>query len=225
MAKQKNKQLSRADIQSLQSLTPGTSVDLQISTPTAPKRVKTNYIGADLPNCLLFQVPSETRWGYLRDVLVPDNEVVLRYVLEGDDGKVIAFRSTVLKVITHPSNIIFVDMPELLQTLALRKHKRMTPGIQARVGVSEDDHMLSTECMIVDVSLEGCRIVVESSPEFPILDSGKTIQLSISGDKDTEIRGVIKNNSASQTKYFYGVQFNTDSQIVKKLLDRFIVEI
>ena len=178
MAKQKKILLSSADINSLQSLMPGSVVDLQISTPTAPKRVKTGYIGADVPNCLLFQVPSESRWGYLRDVLVPDNEVVLRYVLEGDEGKVIAFRSHVIKVITHPVPILFVAMPESLQTLALRKHKRWTPGIQARVSASDDKQTLSTDCMIVDVSLQGCRCVLESSPEFPILEKGKTIVLN-----------------------------------------------
>ena len=225
MAKQKKILLSSADINSLQSLMPGSVVDLQISTPTAPKRVKTGYIGADVPNCLLFQVPSESRWGYLRDVLVPDNEVVLRYVLEGDEGKVIAFRSHVIKVITHPVPILFVAMPESLQTLALRKHKRWTPGIQARVSASDDKQTLSTDCMIVDVSFQGCRCVLESSPEFPILENGKTIQLKIAQDKENVIKGIIKNSSTIQTRVFYGVQFAADAEIVKKLLDRFIVEL
>ncbi|HCB15988.1 MAG TPA: flagellar brake protein [Alteromonas sp.] len=225
MPKQKKILLSSADINSLQSLMPGSMVDLQISTPTAPKRVKTSYIGADVPNCLLFQVPSESRWGYLRDVLVPDNEVVLRYVLEGDEGKVIAFRSHVIKVITHPVPILFVAMPESLQTLALRKHKRWTPGIQARVSASDDKQTLSTDCMIVDVSFQGCRCVLESSPEFPILENGKTIQLKIAEDKENVIKGIIKNSSTIQTRVFYGVQFAADAEIVKKLLDRFIVEL
>lgn len=225
MAKQKNIQLSSADINSLQTLMPGSVVDLQISTPTAPKRVKTNYIGADVPACLLFQVPSESRWGYLRDVLVPDNEVVVRYVLEGGEGKVIAFRSKVLKVITHPVPILFVAMPESLQTLALRKHKRWTPGIQAQITASDDKQSLSTDCMIVDVSLQGCRCVLESSPEFPILENGKTIHLKIAADSKTVIKGIIKNNSTSQTRVFYGVQFSAEAEIVKKLLDRFIVEL
>ena len=225
MPKQKKILLSSADINSLQSLMPGSVVDLQISTPTAPKRVKTSYIGADVPNCLLLQVPSESRWGYLRDVLVPDNEVVLRYVLEGDEGKVIAFRSHVIKVITHPVPILFVAMPESLQTLALRKHKRWTPGIQARVSASDDKQTLSTDCMIVDVSFQGCRCVLESSPEFPILENGKNIQLKIAEDKENVIKGIIKNSSTIQTRVFYGVQFAADAEIVKKLLDRFIVEL
>ena len=225
MPKQKKILLSSADINSLQSLMPGSVVDLQISTPTAPKRVKTGYIGADVPNCLLFQIPSESRWGYLRDVLVPDNEVVLRYVLEGDEGKVIAFRSHVIKVITHPVPILFVAMPESLQTLALRKHKRWTPGIQAMITTGDDKQTLSTECMIVDVSQQGCRCVLETGPEFPQLENGKTIQLNITDDKETVIRGLVKNASTAANKTFYGVQFAADEKIVKKLLNRFIVEL
>ncbi|MDC8830982.1 PilZ domain-containing protein [Alteromonas gilva] len=225
MSKQKNTQLSRADIQSLQALSPGSVVDLQISTPTAPKRVRTHYIGADFPHCLLFQLPSESKWGYLRDILVPEKEVVVRYVLEGGEGKVIALRSKVLKVITHPTNIVFIAMPSSLQTLALRKHKRWTPGIQARILIKDNNRELSTECMIVDVSQQGCRCVVEPSPDFPPLDNGKTVSLAISADSDTQIRGIIKNSSSAHAKMFYGVQFSADAEIVKKLLDRFIVEI
>ncbi len=225
MSKQKNTQLSRADIQSLQALPPGSVVDMQISTPTAPKRVRTNYIGADFPHCLLFQLPSESKWGYLRDVIVPEKEVVIRYVLEGGEGKVIALRSEVLKVITHPTNIVFVAMPSSLQTLALRKHKRWTPGIQAKILIKDDNRKLSTECMIVDVSLEGCRCVVEPTPDFPPLDNDKTVSLSISADGETQIKGIIKNRSSAHAKLFYGVQFDADPEIVKKLLHRFIVEI
>ena len=116
-------------------------------------------------------------------------------------------------------------MPESLQTLALRKHKRWTPGIQARVSASDDKQTLSTDCMIVDVSFQGCRCVLESSPEFPILENGKTIQLKIAEDKENVIKGIIKNSSTTQTRVFYGVQFAADAEIVKKLLDRFIVEL
>ena len=79
--------------------------------------------------------------------------------------------------------------------------------------------------MIVDVSLQGCRCVLESSPEFPILEKGKTIQLKIAEDKENVIKGLIKNSSTTQTRVFYGVQFAADAGIVKKLLDRFIVEL
>ncbi|NVK57754.1 MAG: flagellar brake protein [Alteromonadaceae bacterium] len=225
MSKQKNTKLSRADIQSLQALPPGSVVDLQISTPTAPKRVRTNYIGADFPHCLLFQLPSESKWGYLRDILVPEKEVVVRYVLEGDEGKVIALRSEVLKVITHPTNIVFIAMPSSIQSLALRKHKRWTPGIQAKLLIKDDNRKLSTDCMIVDVSLQGCRCVVETTPDFPPLDNGKTVSLSIVTDSETQIKGIIKNSNTANGKRFYGVQFNADTEIVKKLLHRFIVEI
>lgn len=225
MAKEKTIKLSSAEVNSLQSLMPGTLVDLQISTPTAPKRVKTNYIGADVPNCLLFQVPSEMRWGYLRDLLVPDNEVVLRYVLEGDEGKVIAFRSHIIKMITNPIPILFVAMPELMQTLALRKHKRLTPGIQASVTVSDDNQTLRTSCMIVDVSLQGCRCVLDYTPDFPVMENGKPFQLTLADDKKSVIKAIVKNSSISQERVFYGVQFVADAEIVKKLLDRFIVEL
>ncbi|TPV61104.1 flagellar brake protein [Aestuariibacter sp. GS-14] len=225
MAKQPNRQLSSADLDSLLSLRPGTTVDLQISTPTAPKRVKTQYVGIDLPTSMIFQVPSESKWGYLRDILVPENEVVVRYVLEGEQGKVIAFRAEVLKVITHPSSLLFVDFPVSLQSLALRKHKRWTPGIQAQLSVSEGEQDIAIRSMIIDVSQQGCRCVCDASPDFPQLESGKAVKLMIADEKDLVCKGVVKNISVTQSKCFYGIQFSSDAEIVKKLLNRFIVEI
>ncbi|OFI35112.1 hypothetical protein BFC17_16325 [Alteromonas lipolytica] len=225
MAVAKNMSLNSADIHSLQSLMPGSVVDLQISTPTAPKRVKTGYIGGDFPHCLLFQVPAESRWGYLGDVLVPDNEVVIRYVLEGGEGKVIAFRSKVIKVIKHPVAILFVQLPTMLQTLALRKHKRWTPGIQAQINTVGEKDTLSSGCMIVDVSLQGCRCVLESRDDFPLLDNGKTIHLSLASETDQNIKGIIKNSRSTEDKAFYGVQFTANEEVVKKLLDRFIIDL
>ena len=225
MAKQPNRQLSSADLDSLLSLRPGSVVDLQITTPTAPKRVKTQFVGIDLPTCLIFQVPSETKWGYLRDILIPENEVVVRYVLEGEQGKVIAFRTEVMKVITHPSPLLFVDFPASLQSLALRKHKRFTPGIQAQLSVSDAEQQISIQSMILDVSQQGCRCVCDATPDFPRLDNGKAVNLMIANDKELVCKGVVKNSSLTQSKCFYGIQFSSDAEIVKKLLDRFIVEI
>ena len=58
-----------------------------------------------------------------------------------------------------------------------------------------------------------------------LMENGKTIQLKIAQDKENVIKGIIKNSSTTQTRVFYGVQFAADAQIVKKLLDRFIVEL
>ena len=45
--------LSEDNLESLRTLVPGDTVDLQIAMPAAPKRVKTDYIGMLIDECLL----------------------------------------------------------------------------------------------------------------------------------------------------------------------------
>lgn len=225
MAKPSQNKLSNDDVKCLQQLVVGSVVDLQISTPTAPKRVKTNYIGTEFPHCMLFQVPSESRWGYLKDILVPNVEVVFRFVLEGAEGKVIAFRSAIIKVITHPSNILFVELPKSLQVLALRQHKRLTPGIKATLVTEESHKAFTSDCMIIDVSFQGCRCVLDASPDFPHLENGKTVKIQVGNDQNSQIASVVKNNNIAQSKQFYGIKFSEETENVKKLLNHFIVEL
>ena len=48
--------LSEDNLESLRTLVPGDTVDLQIAMPAAPKRVKTDYIGMLIDECLLFHI-------------------------------------------------------------------------------------------------------------------------------------------------------------------------
>lgn len=73
------------------------------------KWVKIQFVGIDLFMCLIFQVFSEIKWGYLCDILILENEVVVCYVLEGEQGKVIVFRVEVMKVIMYFLLLLFVD--------------------------------------------------------------------------------------------------------------------
>ena len=94
--------LSEDNLDSLRTLVPGDTVDLQIAMPAAPKRVKTDYIGMLIDECLLFHIPTSAKWITVRDALTVGNDIVVRSVLEGDTGQVIAFKVKVLKSFKDP---------------------------------------------------------------------------------------------------------------------------
>lgn len=216
--------LSRDDIQSLKDLVPGTSIDLQITTPTSPKRVKTYYVGMDIPNCMIFQMPVAAKWTFVRDLLLPDNSIVVRYILEGDSGKVIAFRVKVLKLLSHPTGLLLTTFPSAIQTLGLRAVKRAQPGIAVDVDAEGIETLSNVTGIIVDVSTNGCRIAMPVKPDWPVLDSNQTVSIGykLDGDK-VQIKGQIKNNSLEKEYVYYGVQFDKDQKSVEKLLQRHIL--
>ena len=92
--------LSAEGLASLRTLVPGDTVDLQIAMPAAPKRVKTDYTGMLIDECMLFHIPTTAKWITVRDALTVGNDIVVRSVLEGDTGQVIAFKVKVLKLLS-----------------------------------------------------------------------------------------------------------------------------
>lgn len=226
MRQQKQKSaLTNLDITSLRALRSGDAIDMQITTPTVPKRVKTGFVGMDLPNCMIFQLPSEARWGYLRDLLLPDTDLIIRYVLEGQDGKVIAFKVKVIRVINNPSSLVLTSMPQSLQQQVLRSEKRITPGISTKVSFVDKEKSMVTRGLIVDVSLKGCKVVVEIDPDFPELAVDNKVTLLINdGTDSSEIVAQVKNIRQDKNALFYGVKFDAKQDVIESLIKRFILQ-
>ncbi|NMH58478.1 PilZ domain-containing protein [Alteromonas ponticola] len=216
--------LSSDDIEWLHALKPSTLVDLQIATPTSPKRVKTQYIGMDAPHGILFQVPNSPNWKFTRDLLTPGNSIVVRYVLEGGVGHVIAFRVKVIKLITKPFGILITTFPKSLQTFGLREEKRAQPGIAVSVETSEQSADTKIHGIIVDVSSKGCRVALAIHPDYPVFDQeeGITLQYEAAG-KPVSIVGKVKNKNSDREHHYYGIRFAENQATVHKLLEKHIL--
>ncbi|MDM7861016.1 PilZ domain-containing protein [Alteromonas sp. ASW11-36] len=220
--------LSAVDLASLRALQPGTLVDLQISTPTSPKRVKTQYVGMDYPRCMVFQFPNMNKYGVLKDVLYPENTVIVRYVLEGDSGQVIAFKAKINHIQSQPSNLFFTTVPKALQSLGLRSEKRTSPGIAAEITVGEDGEAVKS--VIVDVSQSGCRVLLDqthfddTSAEDLAVETEVTLCIDLS-DKTIILKGVIKNLKKDAGHLYMGIQFDSSNSDVDVLLERHIITV
>jgi hypothetical protein len=220
--------LSADDLASLRALLPGTVVDLQISTPTSPKRVKTVYVGMDYPRCMVFQFPNVNKFGVLKDVLYPENTVIVRYVLEGTSGQIIAFKAKINHIQSKPSNLFFTTVPQSLQSLGLRSEKRASPGIAAEVSFGEKQEAI--KALIVDVSQSGCRVAIE--PELLAdkpaeeVENGAAITLCVDlSDKTIILKGLIRNSKKESGYIYYGVQFESSNSDVDVLLKRHIINV
>ncbi|MEW9796841.1 flagellar brake domain-containing protein [Alteromonas sp. CYL-A6] len=217
--------LSRDNIESLKTLTPGDTIDLQITTPTSPRRVKTQYVGMDLPNCMIFQMPTNAKWLSIRDLLPVGNDLVIRHVIEGDAGQVIAFRVKVLKLLSRPSGLLFTTFPSSMQAIGLRAERRSQPGIAVVVkspafGKSQED----ATGIIVDVSAKGCRVAMPVNPEAPVLEADEAITLAyVVEGENVDITATIKNSKIEKETIFYGIQFDEGQKAVNTLLQRHVL--
>lgn len=220
--------IAAADLASLRALQPGTLVDLQISTPTSPKRVKTQYVGLNYPNSMVFQFPNIKKFGVLKDVLYPENTVIIRYVLEGSSGQVIAFKAKINHIQSQPSPLFFTTFPKSLQSLGLRSEKRASPGIAAELTFA--GHKNAHKSLIVDVSQRGCRLAVEElalksiDAEVLAADAEVTVCVDLS-DKTILLKGNIRNVKSEDGYVFCGIQFQSSSSDIDVLLKRHIINV
>lgn len=214
-------QLNREDIEYLRALLPGTMVDLQVTTPTAPKRVRTAYVGMELATCMIFQMPTSARWISVRDLLTVGNEIVVRYVLEGSAGQVIAFRVNVLKLLSKPSGLLITSFPTKVESIGLRAKKRTQPGIAVDVTSKAFPSSEKVTGIIVDISSNGCRIALPIKPDWPVMDAETPLTLAFINDgNEFTIEAIVKNQRPESDFVYYGLKFENDDESVEVLLSR-----
>ncbi|MDO6565938.1 PilZ domain-containing protein [Alteromonas sp. 1_MG-2023] len=212
-------QLNRENVDSLCALPPGSVVDLQITTPTAPRRVKTAYVGMELATCMIFQIPTSAKWMVIRDLLTIGNDIVVRFVLEGGAGQVIAFRVKVLKLLAKPSGLLITSFPRSIESIGLRANKRAQPGIAVKVSSEAFPEAEQVTGIIVDISNNGCRIALPLKPEWPIMIDETKIALVYSTDgNDSTLNAIVKNHQLESEFVYYGLKFDSDEEAVNTLL-------
>ncbi|WP_269519823.1 PilZ domain-containing protein [Alteromonas sp. BMJM2] len=215
------KTLSEEDFEALNAFRPGDVVDLEITMPAASKRVKTEYLGMHTNNCMLFHIPTSSKWITVRDALTVDNVVVVRSIVEGSAGQVIAYRVKVLKLLSKPAGILITSFPSRIQRIGLRASTRSLPGIAVDIisEVFEGDENASG--IIVDLSKHGCKIGLQVKPEWPILIDNTEITLVYMLDsKPVEINAMVKNHKLDNRVVYYGIKFQSGDAMIGELLAR-----
>lgn len=217
--------LSQSDIESLQTLSPGSGVDIQFDLPTGPARLKTQYVGMDNPNCMFFQLPNTPKWRAAKEFLGADTQIIVRYVLEEKHGKVVAFKVNVLRMMTKPASILITTFPHTIQSLGLRSDQRSQPGISTQLSYTNNGQTLTFKGIILDISRKGGRLAVPVSNEFPLLDYETQVELLCRvGNESISVHGLVKNRDNQINATFYGVEFTSNKSGVEVLLQEYTLQ-
>lgn len=152
--------LTNEDLRKIRSMRPGRPVDLQLTTVSTTKRVRTEFVGMDGTRCMIFKYPDEGKWGPLADGIFKDKAIVARYILEDDTGEIIAFKVKVILVATKPSHLIFTSFPLSIQSHDLR----VEPRAQTRIATTLVDELSDSvicDSVVLDISVHGCRMSID----------------------------------------------------------------
>jgi hypothetical protein len=211
--------LTNEDLKKIRSMRPGRPIDLQLTTATTTKRVRTEFVGMDGTRCMIFRYPDEGKWGALGDGIFKDKEIIARYILEDDTGEIIAFKVKVILVATKPSHLIFSSFPLLIQSHDLRAEPRANTSIATRLLDDKSDSVLC-DSVVLDISVHGCRMSIKKGQNGtkPKLRQVVKMYFAASKDKYSFLTGTIMNSKSDEVSLYYGVKFETPAEEVNKLL-------
>jgi hypothetical protein len=216
--------LTNEDIRKIRCMHPGMSIDLQVTTASSTKRVRTEFIGMDGTRNMIIRFPDETKWGSLRDALYTEANIIIRYILEDETGEVIAFKVKIILVLTKPSHMIFTTFPLAIQSHDLRTEQRAKTSIPASLLDSEEQSEICV-CLVRDLSSSGCRISVERSNKGarPTNKQGIIMCFSPSNGADVMLKGTVMNTKADEVSYFYGIKFDSPASEVRALMNQLMI--
>lgn len=142
------------NLEKLHQIMIGGMVDLEILTATSSKRVKTEFIGLLDKRFVILNYPNAKRFPAASDYLYDGEMVVVRALIEGSGGQVIAFRQQLMSVSSHPVRLLFINFPNQVELFDLRSQTRIPTLLSAKLKLS-DDRIL--DGVIKDISLTGIK--------------------------------------------------------------------
>lgn len=113
-----------------------TEVTIQVITPTQPIRLRTRLIGVDPHRSIIFALGSDNSWQEARQFFRPGQSIVVRLVNSDEpDANILAFRSSIKKLLNNTESWLIIDYPKALQKVALRQNSRISINLKASIQV------------------------------------------------------------------------------------------
>ena len=153
----------------------GATVTIDLMTPAGQKcKFRTVFIGYLQKQYVLIQFPEPKKLGPFSQYLTQGTGITVRGLIEGHEGAVVGFVSTIKQTIHIPSRLLVLNFPKSVSLQNLRSSKRINTKIEAKVKFKNE--YLKT--VITDLSINGCQLFISS---------GEKLDLETESDKEVEV--------------------------------------
>lgn len=196
----------------------GAKITIDISTPAGQKsKHRTTFIGYLPKQYVLIQYPDASKLGSFAQYLKQGAGVTVRGLIEGHEGAVVAFLSSVTQTLQIPSRILVLEFPKSVSLQSLRSSMRIDTNILTKVKVANEYWQSS----MMDVSISGCHVFI-SEGEKLVLAKDKQVELVIEdfqGLSNLTFKAEVCNNKQVANGISLGLKFSPESKdSVTKLL-------
>lgn len=144
-------------------LHPGAQITLEISTPAGQKaKFRTIFIGYLPKQYVLVQYPDASKLGRFASLIAQGMGVTVRGLIEGREGAVVAFVSSIKQTLQNPSRIMVLDFPQKVSLLSLRANVRIDTEITAFTTINKE----KWQTQIKDLSISGCQLFITNGEQL-----------------------------------------------------------
>jgi hypothetical protein len=189
----------------------GSMVNIDISTPAGQRaKFRTTFIGYLPRKYVLIQFPEASKLGRFSQHIVQGTAVTVRGLIEGHEGVVVAFLSTIKQTLQMPSRIMVLDFPRTVGLQSLRSSIRIDTQIPAKVKIDEDYWQATIE----NLSINGCQLNIMNGERL-VLSDKKDIQIVIEEEQaldNLKLNGVVCNLKQHNEGISFGVKFKAKSE-------------
>ncbi|MCI2282915.1 PilZ domain-containing protein [Colwellia sp. MSW7] len=133
----------------------------------------------------------------------------MRGLIEGHEGAVVAFVSTIKQTLQMPSRIMVLDFPRTVGLQNLRSSIRIETDIDAKVKV--DDNYWQTT--ITNLSINGCQLNIVNGEKL-VLSEKKSLEIVVEdeqGASNFKLTGAVCNLKQQNDGLSFGVMFDSES--------------
>lgn len=196
----------------------GSLVTIDVVTPAGQRgKFRTTFIGYLPKKYVLVQFPEANKLGQFSQHLKQGMSVTVRGLIEGHEGAVVAFATSIKQTILMPSRIIVLEFPRAVGLQNLRSSIRIETDINAKVKI--DDNYWQTT--IADLSINGCQLSIVNGEKL-VLSEKKAIEIIIEdeqGGNNVKLKGAVCNLKQQIDGLSFGVKFSEKSHVhVSQLL-------
>jgi c-di-GMP-binding flagellar brake protein YcgR len=197
----------------------GTKLLLQLRTRA--NRVSSKLIGLEHGEYLIVSIPALSM-SKIKSLFTHGKPVVVRYLHE---GTALGFEANVLGMIINPVRLVFLNYPEKIQDMNLRKHRRSECYLPAEIVLGEK----SSSGFINDISWGGCSFSCKNKASLDIDSLGVgnyiVIKFAVPGvEGKLEVNSIIRNFSVDSSNMFFGLQFEELPEDIKYKLNNYLGE-
>ncbi len=139
-------------------------------------------------------------------------------------GSLCLFKSVILRVIHHPTHLLFLSYPYLIHYQELRKAKRVAVFIPCLLSLLNETHFHGA---LIDLSYSGglCQIMTKESEHLPDVQIGEEVSIGchLPGLKDDQqFSGIVRNIQKNVQEAKLGIEFHHLSTSIENTIKHYL---